>query len=517
MDTLTVTDAYKSAAIAKSRRIFQKVLISWTKEYNEADFFTIGTSLIGGVDVIKGSSESVLEWDSYAFTDETDYILSIEVDRELTEPVYSVSKATCDIVLDNTSGRFTSGVDPVIGDYIKDKRPVRVSIGFDYGGKEYVQTFIGEIADYPIADEKNKTLTIHCQDFMRYIWEYNPIESEIYEGYAIEDLLSDYLENKLLLPASIYAIDATIDETVGYSYFPANSTLGEFLEKLAQAHMGIYLSDENGVYRFMSREHFVDTDYHIEEEENPHLTSKLTITDDMIISETKPNVNNIINVVTIKAKPRVVQDAQTVFTLAEGDYREIKAGETIEFFINYENPVTSITAPSAGGPLSNYIANSESDGLGTDKTAQVTITNWDDFSQASKVSFINNDAGTVYITELVINGTPAIMVPEQGVYVEVKDQDSINEYNEHTYNIENDYIQNATQAGLLARKIISDRKDLASYRQMVIVGQPFLQLGDLVTREDEDYRIIRIKSKLTSGDGLIQELTMNKRTIEAVS
>jgi len=173
--------------------------------------------------------------------------------------------------------------------------------------------------------------------------------------------------------------------------------------------------------------------------------------------------------------------------------------------------------PTDGGAFSNFEAFTNRDGTGSDVTSDFVITNWDNFSQASVVTIQNNSGGTAYLTSMNVFGKPALPTNPQGIYVRAEDPTSVASYGERSIKIENDYIQTYEDATLIAETIVENRKDPSSYKRLTILGLPHLQLGDRVTRDGEDYWVIRIQGKFTIDDGLIQEIDIVKRTISPIS
>ena len=465
----TVDNDFKAAAVEVNRQPTAGVAISWLRNYYGHDWFTIGVSLIGGTDVIKGENNVIAEGDNYEYINETPYLISLEYERKFTEPIYSVQRGMMDLILDNNSDRFTPEFDTKIGDSIKMRRPIRIYAGFKYNGiVNNIQQMIGTINDYPIVNKKNKQLTLHAIDFTEALWNIPVEETQLYTDKRSDELLQIILEDAGLTTGQFSLDEGFI--TIPFAFFGKGDKIGNIIKLICEAEQGIFYVDENGYFRFENRTHWLN---------DPHTESQLTITDDMIIKEEQPDLKAIVNVVEITAKPRaVVSTDESIFDLP--DTREIAAGETIEVWANYDDPVYSLVTPTRGvGASSYYTANTESGGGGTDKTAQVdlSITN---FSTASKLEFTNNDAGSVFLTELIIFGKPAKITQE--LYLKMTDDDSIAEYDEHAISITNDYIQSYATMRSIAISILANRKDPAKYKKMTIIGQPHLQLGDLVTR-----------------------------------
>jgi len=673
----TVTEEFDTASKAKIRRPVAGLGVSWLRNYEGHDWFTIGTSTIGGGDVIKGEDNVVPESDNYDYIDETEYLMSMEYDRYFDEPVFSVARSVCDVILDNNSDRFlplnftdelsdsyaeananefwnaysgnvtgyaqtfealggvldrvafyikktgsptgnitakiyaktgTNGVDACPtgtalatsetidistletsgelkvfnftgeqrleltagtiyavaieytggnasnclsvgldtsspshdGNYsyygwgawggeatqdvcfyvyeqvgvneitwdIKSRRPIRASAGFNYNGiSNRIQQFVGMIIETPKIDQKENTCTIHAIDFTEALWGYPVERTQLYQDKRSDELI-DILLQTVGLTTGQYILDQGLI-TIPFCFFEAGQKVGDIIAKICQAEQATFYVDENGIFRFENRLHLLNA---------PHTASVLTITDAIILKEENQNIDKIINVVEIKATPRaVVADDKQIWTLPAAS-EAIAPGATYELFINYEDPIFSNIEPTAGGGQSNFTANTATDGSGTNLTSDFEITEWTNFSKATKLVIRNNHATlTGYLTAMNVFGKPAEKILEQGLYLREEDATSVTDYDEHVVTIENDYIQSYATMKSIASSILLNRKEPGNYKIITIRGLPQLQLGDLVTRGTDNYFVIRIKSKITASEGFTQELTIVKRTISSIS
>lgn len=496
---LSVPTDYATASAQTVRRPTAKALISWDRQFdNTIDIFTIGVSTIGGSDIIGGTPDVILYWDQFVYTDETDYLMSLEIEREQTEPIFSVSRSMLDTTLDNTSNRFTPGGGSAIDDYILPRRPIRAYLGF-YGVSYTAQTFVGEVVEYPEISTERRTVSLHARDFMERIWNYPLEETQMYV-----DKRSDELILLLLQQFGLTEDQTNLDvglNVIGFAYFEKGDKLGPIIQKICEAELAWFYLDEDGVVVFENRTGWLS-----------RTTPVLDITDSIVFSEKIPSKSNIINVAEIHAKPREVRAEQPVWSL--DSHIELPSGETT-VFVDYDDPMYSVTDPTAGGATSVFQITAASDGTGQDYSSQVSLS-WTDFAKSSKAVFTNNLGFTVYLTRLDIWGQPAKVIgkDEEGIYFRYQDDTSVAAYDEQPARIENDFIQDAAFAETIATILVEDRKNPGNYREVTIQGRPQLQVGDLVSRNGIDYNIQRIRCRLTQSEGLIQELTLVQRTIQ---
>lgn len=496
---LSVPTAYEDASEQTVRRPTAKTLISWDRQFDDTiDIFTIGTSLIGGDDIIGGTPDVILYWDQFVYTDESDYLMSVEIEREQTEPIFSVSRSMLDVTLDNTSGRFTPQGGSAIDDFILPRRPIRSYIGFNNVSYS-AQLFIGELVDYPEISTENRLVTLHARDFMERIWNYPLEETQMYVDTRSDELILALLE-QFGLNEDQTNLDVGLN-VIGFAYFEKGDKLGPILQKICEAELAWFYLDENGVVTFENRAGWLS-----------RTSSVLTIGDDIVFSEKIPARSNVINVAEIFAKPREVRPEQPVWSL--DSYVEIPSGET-ELFVDYDDPMFSVTEPTAGGATSLFLITAANDGSGQDYSSQITV-DWTDFAKSSKAVFTNNLGFSVYLVQLDVWGQPAKVIGAdgKGIYFRYQDDTSVEAYDEQPAKIENDFIQDETFAQTIATILVEDRKDPGNYRELTIQGRPQLQIGDLVTRGGVDYNIQRIRTRLTKSEGLVQDLTLVQRTIQ---
>ncbi len=499
-------------AINPIRYPIGRLYVAWDKTYQSGlDFFTIGVSTIGGIDVIKGEGNTLTESDKYEYTDESDDLILIEYEREALEPLQSVNRAILDVILDNNDNRYTPEGGSDIDDFILPRRPIRAYLGFGKDAPEYVQVFTGQIVDFPEIDERENTVRIHCRDFFDTLWNF-PIQNTV----MYTDMRTDEIIEELLQLAGLTAgqYDLQVGSTtIPFAYFKKGQKLGESIRKLAEAELGRFYLDETGIYRYENRYHWALS------------TSVVAILqEEQVIAADKPNIDGLVNVVEITAHPRQVMDNQLIWQTTNP--KEILAGETLEFFANFEDPVTGVDTPNNEDstvtlPIdatSYFMANGLSNYEGGDLGSDISLDDFDIFAESAKLVFTNNGASTAYL-KVVLWGTPAKQIAgPDGIFVRVADDaagESIEKYGEQPVKIDNDFIQSANFAQSLGQILIADRKEPADYQHLTVIGNPAFQIGDLVDWRSRYYNIIKIKGRLSASAGLTQDITMVQRTLHS--
>lgn len=497
----SVSGGFTTASLHTIRRPVQKTEISWTKDLDpDYTYFTIGVSEIGGTDIIPGIGSVPNEFDYFDFIDESGYVESIEIDRYFEQPVSSVARAALDIVLNNISDRFSPDGGSAIAGEIKPNRPVRVSIGFAFASTEYVVLFEGQIAEFPELDTQNKTVSLFGLDLIDVIANQTIDESELLVDKRIDEIL-DHIMEYIGIDSANYDFDtgATI---IPYLSFQKGDKIGKIIRQLMQAEGGVFWVDETGKFRFLGRDAWNTSPYNV---------SQITLDDDLVLNESNPDVNSIINVCEVIAKPRALQNKQGIWSLQGA--REIQAGETVEFWATFVDPSRNVDPPAANALVGSYFkAGVSSEDQTGSASSYLNLDTFYAFTNSATFTVTNNSDSSVWLTELVIFGEPAKVTKE--IYQRVEDTDSIAIYGERLLRIENDYIQTDEWAYAMAKMIVEDRKDLNSFKVLKVRGLPQLQLGDLVTRNSETYTITRIRTMIDGDSGLTQELTLQKKTIQ---
>jgi hypothetical protein len=284
----------------------QRLLMSFLKNYNSSvSFFTIGTSVIGGADIIKGDGSVVAEWDKYDYTDYSGCLMDFQYTRELDSAVGSMVAAMADFTVNNTDKKFTPGADPTIGAYILPKRPIKLFTGF-MGVS--IPVFGGITEKIPQIDDTAKTAKFHCIDNLAVI-NNTPLDTAVmYQNYSSDAAIAALLQ-LCGLSASQYVLDAGAN-IIPFLYFPKGAKVGEIIRLIVEAEMGYFYQDESGILRFEGR------DYNARNANR--LVSQATFNKDNCYEISQPDVSNVVNVVEVKSNVRAVQAKQKLWELQSG-------------------------------------------------------------------------------------------------------------------------------------------------------------------------------------------------------
>jgi len=482
---LSASSQFHSRAKAAMRPLFWRCLMAFDRVFLPGvDFFTIGVSTIGGEDIIKGEGDVVQEWDKYQYSDYSNRLLSMEWQRQV-DPVTSLSMAMADFEFDNHDKYFTPHqANSPIKDYILPYRPVKLFAGF---GNEAVPAFIGLTEKMPVIDEKRKTAKFHAIDFF-----YSLMNRPLDETVMLENVRTDEAFDELLQVAGLSATQYDLDlgfNIINFVYFEKGTKLGTAVGELLEAEMGRMYMDENGIIRFKNRQNFSSVPIYTFDKTN-----------NIIDIQTKKQ-DEIYNVIEIIAQVREVQAKQKFWELQEAIV--VPAGSSVEIWADFEDPVTTVDNPVyiTSATTSLFTANTEEDGSGTNDGTSITLTDIDKFAKSAKMIFTNGAAYALYITTLELFATPAKIVKE--IYVREQDDVSIAKYDERVLRIENNFINNETEAQSKAKIMLADNSTYGDIQQVEVKGNFALQLDDPVSIEVDGvydtYVITKILNRIMAG------------------
>lgn len=454
-----------------TRTVRINVKASWLKVQDpNIVFATIGASVINGPDLVQGQSVVITNADLYAYVDESEHAMRLDYDRRIDEPRGGTTHAIVNVLLDNINQRFTPNQNATIGTAIEARRPFKMSVGFNVGGIDrLVQIVTGLTGSKPKLGRTAKTVEVEVYDYITFI-DNATLAAAIYENKRSDQVIELILAD-LGFGSSQYSLDQGIN-TIGFAWFDKDKSAGRRIRELCEAEEAHFYQDENGIIRFENRNHYAVY---------PHQTVQRTIDPADILSDDDDESTKIINRAIVIAKPRKV-DTQVAPLWSHATVEEILAGQTITIWAAFYDsdsgasklPVKTIAAPVA---TSDYTANSQDDGNGTDMTSDIAIvvTN---FVESAKIEITNNALTTAYLTSLQLQGLAARV--SQAIQAVTEDANSINKYEAQEYTVQNDLIQSGTVAKSIANNLVAKYANPMGRRKIRIPGIPHLQIKDLI-------------------------------------
>jgi len=251
------------------------------------------------------------------------------------------------------------------------------------------------------------------------------VQASIATGAAIEEILDD---------AGWPAADRTIDTgqiTITRWQADRKQALTALREIEATELLGLIRETRDGKIAWEDAHHRLLT---------PHTTSQATFSDASgaalpfdEIEQLDP-WREVYNRFEADVTTFTVQGSATLWTVT-GETPDIAPGATRDFWARYPNPDSATQADHVDAwttPVENtdYEANSQADGLGTDLSASLTVV-VTKFATAMKIAITNTAAVRAYLTTLQARGTAVYKNDPIGVAVE--DATSQTAYGKRTY------------------------------------------------------------------------------------
>lgn len=501
----TVSAAFTANEKAPFRQIAESFLISWHKQSLLGNrTFTIGVSTIGGNDIIGAIVGAIGSPSNYKYFDESVRVLSINYERGYNMPQGGLTMALADARFDNTSRRFTprymGGVSE-ISTAIQPSKPVMISAGFNLGGiDQTLPQFVGIISEQPQVSVRDRQMAIKMQDYAYYFQNKKLDSAVVFTGQRTDQVMTT-LASQLGMSTAQYDFDTGIN-IIPYGAFDVGITFATAFGELAESENGHVYFDESGILKFENRQHWGSA---------PYTNVQKVITTAMVIDSDSTDQSHIVNVVEVNSNVYVKQPEQVIFRLNQFDTLRIPANSTATLFVNFDDPVLSMTTPIAGGASSFFLAYLNNDGTGVDLTGNVSVTNVARFAQSAKLTFRNTSNNDAYMNTLVITGRVARNVAP--IYTRATIGHSITAYQEQVLTLDNRFIQNQSWAESYANMILQDFAYPENLQKITIRAIPELQLGDQISWQGRYWRLFDIKTTVDPQVGFIQELTMLQRAI----
>ena len=227
-------------------------------------------------------------------------------------------------------------------------------------------------------------------------------------------------------------IDTTVSEAMPYWWARGDSTFAEILA-ITEAALGMFCIGEDGSAVYKSR---VSAE-----------TPLMTITDAEIwdaypIRSPMP-WESVYNSVRVYARKRKQVNDVTLWEMT--DKPLIPAGESREIWADFSYNNEEAVALAVTSPVENtdYEANSQENGAGTDLSANIAITPTK-FATAAKLATANGGGTDAYMILMKLRGDA--IVADKYTFVERKDDDSIAEFGERELTVKSDWLQDINTA-----------------------------------------------------------------------
>lgn len=502
----TVNAAFTAEEKDTVRKIVQSLQISWHKQSIIGNrTFTIGVSTIGGNDVIGITPGAVGSPSNYKYFDESARVLSLNWERGYNMPTGGLTKGMAEAKLDNTSGRFTPrslGGNSELFTAIYPGKPALINAGFNFNGvDQMLPQFAGIISSQPQISVRDKIMQLKMQDYVYYFQNKKLDSAVVFTGQRTDQVLTTLL-TQLGMSTAQYDLDTGIN-VIPFGNFDVGIPFADAIHDLVEAENGHFYQDEMGVFKFENRQHWNSA---------PYTQVQKVITTAMVIDSEVTDDSHIVNVVEVNAESYQKQPEQIIFRLNPFDSTTLPPGASTDIFMNFSDPVLSLTTPTASGLTSYFQAFQNADGTGTDLTSSISVVGVARFAQSARITINNSSAQTAYLTNLVVSGRVARSVAP--IYTKATIGHSITAYQEQQISLDNRFIQNQSWAESYANMILQDFANPENIQKITVRAMPELQLGDLISWQGRYWRIFDNKVTLDPSVGFVQELLILQRTVQ---
>lgn len=303
------------------------------------------------------------------------------------------------------------------------------------------------------------------------------VRTNVYENIRYDDALAVLLADW----EYGYDIDTTLSEVMRY-WWARGDDLFDEINEIVNAALGMFNIAEDGTAVYRSR---VSSD-------TPLLTLDGTDIEKEYGVRTPVLWEAVKNVINVYARARAVQTNVELWRMS--DVVLIGTGETKTIWANFsfngdEGVALVVTTPVI---TTDYLAFANSDGTGTNLSANISIT-ITKFATSAKM-VITNTGTSGYITLLKIRGNA--IVADKYTYVEERDEISIDEFGEFKFIVQSDWLQDVNTAVEEAEILVSRLSNARQFPRVMMKPNPEKQFALRVF----GLALLNISSKNISGE-----------------
>lgn len=328
-----------------------------------------------------------------SFGDESGSLKHFDISMGRSEELGRVEPSKAIVVLENTDGRFTPeyAAGPLYGS-LENERRVRIR-GYLADGVTTKNLFYGFIADIE-PDAISKRTTFYLQDWSLFLQAFD-LNLGPLEGYTTGAIIGAILDEAGFPAGATWrAIDA--GQTTLTYWTARNINAWDAIQEMAEHEMGgMFYFDQSGKAIFEDR-HFralqavVNTwtnsiGYLVYRRRANQVYAKAKIG----LGGFEPGIAGSV----------IYAHSPLPLAVAPGDF----VGGASGLSINYSQPAKAVISPVA---TTDYVACATTDGLGTNRTAGMTLASFTNFGGGAQMKLRNDNLSTVYMQRLNVRGTP---------------------------------------------------------------------------------------------------------------
>ena len=416
-----------------------------------------------------GTYKVDIDWDNDgdfldAYEDVSSNVKSVHFTRGKSDELGTASVGQCSITLNNADGLYTpSNSGGSLYGNLLPKRPIRIRAYKSSTVYNLFYGFIEEIIPHPHPSEQDCIIiAVDGLDFL----SRHDMATALYK-----DTLTGTIHGYILTDAGWSTTMRTIDtgqDTVPYWY--GHDVRARFAqEEIDDSEQGFSYISGNGYFNFEDRHHRSTA---------THQTSQATFDNTMFNISYSLNPKNVYNIVKVTVTPWEIQSIAELWRLE--DIPCIPTGETYTYWGDASVSGQSVFVDAwsnINDGDTDFTANSQSDGGGTDITSDVSITETK-FAKTMKIELENTASIPAYITLLKARGT--YYDDQTKVTIKAEDSTSQTTYQKRTFEIDGKYMTDSNKARDYVTYAIGKYKDARAELSMNVMNKNSTVLAQIL-------------------------------------
>tara|TARA_Y100000310_G_scaffold233219_1_gene236073 strand:+ start:431 stop:1918 length:1488 start_codon:yes stop_codon:yes gene_type:complete len=403
--------------------------------------------------------------DAIGDDDITSDVMKITFTRGRDSELQRATGGNCELTVKNATGKYSpeNPGSALVGNLVPG-RPVRIRA--TSGATIDEPLWRGKIDSIiPHPDRRQQNATIRCIDGFDFLSRAE-VNTELFAADTTGDLVGELLDDAGW-DATLRNLD-TGQDTVPLPRWHEKSALSS-IQELEASEIGFFYIDDQGRAAFEDRHHRYKA---------PHTTSQATFDDTMAQLTYEFNARTVFNRTRATFTEYNLQSVSELWRLSETP--SIPAGETRTWVAEFSNFSTNLVTPVA---TTDYTANTESGGGGTDLTGDITLT-FTELAQSANLQLANGAAVPAYITLLKVRGdeyTAGDLTARTA-----DNSTSQTAYNVRAKTLDGQFLNDIEQAQDFADFVLARFKDPQPEVKMTISSQTSALLTQLLTRKISD-------------------------------
>jgi hypothetical protein len=422
---------------------------------------------------------------SDADEDITTYVKSITTERGRDSDLGEVQVSTAELRVVNTDKRFSPeyASGPYYGN-IKPMRPIKIQASYAGTTYDIFYGYLTRVVPNPAA--KQKDAYIHAVgQLVRF---QTKVTTTLLEDKTEAEIIAAIIDAVERSGETIANSLDTGEDLYDYARFTGNNGI-DALSQVTKSCCGRVYDKADGTIIFESRSH---------RGAPPHDASVYTLNNDHYAMTYNYGERELYNRITTKAH------ARTLLTLAEiwrnWDIPYLTGGETKYINALLAYPALTITTPVA---TTDYTANSQEDGLGTDRTADISIA-LTEYAESIGIAVTNTGTSGLHLTFLRFRGE-LLQDTDEGSST-INDSTSQADYGIREDEFDSELLDTVEDASNRSRYLLARHKDPRAEIVVKLRPDTDAKLAAMLGKEISDRITVIEPQTAVNGDFFIEKI-----------